>query len=199
MYLSRSGSRTKSPVAWLDWLDPPPDARSPSLRAARQGRAARRPPRGSATPEALLKLVVKGARDAGILVVTVNANLTLSAITYGRPPTRVYARTCARLRRVLSPIVDTRSCASIAMTSRTPPPGGATQVAGRRSRMCQLAPRCPARCRCRSADASFMPMMVAFLPLAAYLVTIASSVATVETSQMWEPDMSITTFFGSPT
>ena len=38
--------------------------------------------------------------------------------------------------------------------------------------------------------------MVTLLPLAAYLVVMASRAATVEASQMWERDRSMTTFVG---
>ena len=40
--------------------------------------------------------------------------------------------------------------------------------------------------------------MVTRLPLAAYRVSMASSVATVDASQMWESLRSMTTFPGSP-
>jgi hypothetical protein len=60
------------------------------------------------------------------------------------------------------------------------------------------APRFPASLPCRAAESSFMPTMVTILPLASYLVVIASSVATVEASHTWALVMSITMFFGSP-
>ena len=52
------------------------------------------------------------------------------------------------------------------------------------------APMWPARRPLRPALASLRPMMVRFLPLAWYLVWMASRVATVEASQMWESDRS---------
>jgi len=77
------------------------------------------------------------------------------------------------------------------------PPRPAPAVA--RVRRQWPAPRWPASRSCRSWLASFRPTMVTVLPLAAYLVVMASRVATVDASQMWASERSMTTFTGSPT
>ncbi len=59
-------------------------------------------------------------------------------------------------------------------------------------------PRCPARRWCRAELSAFRPVMRTLLPRAAYLVSTASSAATVEASHTCAADRSITTSCGSP-
>lgn len=68
-----------------------------------------------------------------------------------------------------------------------------------RSRSDQWPARCPVRRSCRSALGSFRPMIWTVLPLRSYLVVMASNDATVEASQMWDLERSMTICSGSLT